>query len=74
VPEIRVKRRRIGTNENGIVRCRAMPKNEVCGREFVQDRAAHSRRFRMLLVLDELMTIRGALAHIRAGNGLAAIS
>ena len=53
VPQKRVKRRRIGTGENGIVRRRAMRRNEVWGMDFVQDRTADGRPFRMLVVLDE---------------------
>jgi transposase InsO family protein len=49
----RRKRRRIGTGENGIKRRRATRKNEVCGMDFVQDRTADGRPFRMLVVLDE---------------------
>jgi transposase InsO family protein len=53
VPQKRVKCRRIGTGENGIVRRRATRKNEVWGMDFVQDRTADGRPFRMLVVLDE---------------------
>jgi transposase InsO family protein len=53
VPQKRVKRRRIGTGENGIKRRRASMKNEVWGMDFVQDRTADGRPFRMLVVLDE---------------------
>jgi len=53
VPQKRVKRRRIGAGENGIVRRRATRKNEVWGMDFVQDRTADGRPFRMLVVLDE---------------------
>lgn len=53
VPQKRVKRRRIGTGENGIVRRRATRKNEVWGMDFVQDRTVDGRPFRMLVVLDE---------------------
>ena len=82
VPGKRVKRRRIGTGENGIVRRRAMRRNEVWGMDFVQDRTADGRPFRMLVVLDEdivavldeLTEIRGAPAHIRADNGPEMIS
>ena len=98
-PEKRVKRRRIGTGENGIVCRRATRKNEVWGMDFVQDRTADGRPFRMLVVLDEytreclaievhrnlrgedivavldeLTTIRGAPAHVRADNGPEMIS
>jgi len=53
VPQKRMKRRRIGTGENGIVRRRATRKNEVWGMDFVQDRTVDGRPFRMLVVLDE---------------------
>jgi putative transposase len=53
VPQRRVKRRRIGTGENGIVRRRATRRNEVWGVDFVQDRTADGRPFRGLVVLDE---------------------
>jgi len=53
VPQRRRKRRRIGTGENGIVRRRATARNEVWGMDFVQDRTADARPFRMLSVLDE---------------------
>jgi len=53
VPQKRVKRRRIGTGENGIVRRRATRKNKVWGMDFVQDRTADGRPFRVLVVLDE---------------------
>jgi transposase InsO family protein len=53
VPQKRVKRRRIGTGENGIKRRRASMRNEVWGMDFVQDRTADGRPFRMLVVLDE---------------------
>jgi transposase InsO family protein len=52
-PQKRAKRRRIGTGENGIKRRRASMKNEVWGMDFVQDRTADGRPFRMLVVLDE---------------------
>ena len=74
VPQKRVKRRWIGTGENGIVRRRATRKNEVWGMDFVQDRTADGRPFRMLVVLDELTAIRGAPAHVRADNGPEMIS
>lgn len=53
VPQKRVKRRRIGAGENGIVRRRASMKDEVWGMDFIQDRTADGRPFRMLVVLDE---------------------
>lgn len=53
VPQKRVKRTRIGTGQNGIKRRRASMKNEVWGMDFVQDRTADGRPFRMLVVLDE---------------------
>ncbi len=53
VPQKRVKRRRIGTGENGIKRRRASMRNEVGGIDFEQDRTADGRPFRMLVVLDE---------------------
>jgi len=53
VPQKRVKRRRIGTGENGIKRRRSSMRNEVWGMDFVQDRTADGRPFRMLVVLDE---------------------
>jgi transposase InsO family protein len=53
VSQKRLKRRRIGTGENGIVRRRATQKNEAWGMDFVQDRMADGRPFRMLVVLDE---------------------
>ncbi len=53
VPQKRVKRRRIGTGENGVKRRQASMKNEVWGMDFVQDRTADGRPFRMLVVLDE---------------------
>lgn len=53
VPQKRVKRRRIGTGLNGIVRRRATRKNEVWGMDFIQDRTADGRPFRLLVVLDE---------------------
>jgi hypothetical protein len=43
VPQKRVKRRRIGTGENGIKRRRASMRNEVWGMDFVQDRTAGVR-------------------------------
>jgi len=49
----RRKRRRIGTGENGIVRRRATRRNQVWGMDFVQDRTADGRPFRMLVVLNE---------------------
>ncbi len=74
VPQKRVKRRRIGTGENGIKRRRASMRDEVWGMDFVQDRTADGRPFRMLVVLDELTAIRGAPAHLRADNGPEMIS
>ena len=53
VPEKRVKRRRIGTGENGIVRRRATRRNEVWYVDFVQDWTADGRPPRLLVVLDE---------------------
>jgi putative transposase len=53
VPQKRVKRRRIGTSENGIVRRRATRRNEVWGVDFVQDWPADGRPLWMLVVLDE---------------------
>jgi len=55
VPGKRMKRRRIGTGENGIVRRRATRRNEVWGMDFVQDWTADGRPLRMLVVLDEYM-------------------
>jgi putative transposase len=49
----RVKRRRIRTSENGIKRRQASMKHEVWGIDFVQNRSADGRPFRMLVVLDE---------------------
>jgi transposase InsO family protein len=71
VPQRRVKRRRIGTGENGIVRRRATRRNEVWGMDFVQDRTVDGRPFRMLVVLDEYT--RECLAievhrHLRGGQ------
>ena len=74
VPQKRVKRRRIGTGENGIVRRRATRRNEVWGMDFVQDWTADGRPLRMLVVLDELTAIRGAPVHLRADNGPEMIS
>jgi putative transposase len=53
IPQKRMKRIRIGTGQNGIKRCRASMRNEVWGMDFVQDRTADGRPFRMLVVLDE---------------------
>ncbi len=53
VPQKRVKRRRIGTGANGIVRRRATRRNEVWGMDFVQHWTADGRPLRMLVVLDE---------------------
>ncbi|MEY4005933.1 MAG: hypothetical protein RLZZ221_2029 [Verrucomicrobiota bacterium] len=53
VPQQRRKRRRIGTGENGIKRRHATRRNQVWGMDFVQDRTADGRPFRMLVVLDE---------------------
>ena len=53
VRQKRVKRRRIGTGENGIVRRPATRRNEVWGMDFVQDWTADGRPLRMLVVLDE---------------------
>lgn len=94
VPQKRVKRRRIGHGLNGIVRRRATMKDEVWGMDFIQDRTADGRPFRVLvvldehtreclalevrrtvrgedivMVLDELMAIRYAPAHVRSDNG-----
>jgi hypothetical protein len=44
VPQMRRKRRRIGTGENGIARRRAAGKDEVWGMDFVNDRTADSPR------------------------------
>jgi DNA-binding transcriptional MerR regulator len=66
VPQKRVKRRRIGTDEDGIKRRRASIKNDVWGMDFVQDRTADGRPFRMLVVLDEYT--RECLAIDRARN------
>jgi transposase InsO family protein len=52
VPQKRVIRRRIGAGENGIVRRRATMKDQVWGMDFIQDRTADGRPFRMLVVLD----------------------
>ncbi len=56
----RVKRRRTGAGENGIKRRRASMMNEVWGMDFVQDRTADGRPFRMLGLLDGYT--RGCLA------------
>jgi putative transposase len=74
VPQKYLKRRRIGTGENGIVRRGATRKNEVWGMDFVQDRTTGGRPCRMLVVLDELTAIRGAPMHILADNGPEMIS
>jgi hypothetical protein len=57
VPQKPMKRRRIGTGENGITRRRASMKNAVWGIDLVQDRIADGRIVRMLVVLDELTSI-----------------
>jgi transposase InsO family protein len=53
VPQKRVKRRRIGTGDNGIKRRQASMKNEVRGRDFVQEWTADCRPFGMLVMRDE---------------------
>jgi len=53
VPQIRRKRRRIGSVEFGITRKRATRKNEVWGMDFIHDRTADGRPLKMLVVLDE---------------------
>ncbi len=49
----RIKRRRIGTGESGIKCRRASMKNEAWVMDFVQDRTADGRPFRMLVAPDE---------------------
>jgi transposase InsO family protein len=53
VPQRRRKRRRIGTCERGIMRRKAMMKNEVWGLDFIHDTTVGGRSLKMLVVLDE---------------------
>jgi putative transposase len=69
VPQPRRKRWRIGTGENGIMRRGATARNEVWGMDFVQDRIADARPFRMLSVLDEHARERLVLKVVRHFRG-----
>ncbi len=76
MPQKRVKRRRIGTGENWIKRRRASIKNEGWGMDFVQDRTADVRPFRMMVVLDEYTRECPAIEvarHFRGGDIVAVL-
>jgi putative transposase len=66
VPQKRMKHRRIGTDENGIKHRRVSMRDDVWGKDFVQDRTADGRPFPMLVVLDDYT--RECLAIEVAGN------
>ena len=53
MPQIRRKKRRIGSAESGILRKQSTRKNEVWGLDFIFDRTADGRPIKMLVVLDE---------------------
>ena len=53
VPQKRRKRRRLGTSEAGIVRRKAIMKNEVWGMDFIHDHTSDGRTLKMLVVVDE---------------------
>jgi putative transposase len=61
VPQKRVKRGRICKGEYGIARRRAIRSNEVWRMDFVQDRTADGRPFRMLVALYEYTRERLAI-------------
>lgn len=53
VPQKRVKKRRLGMSDNGIVRRRAMRMNEVWSIDFIFDRTTNGRSIKWLSVIDE---------------------
>ena len=53
VPQIRRKKRRIGSAESGILRKQSTRKNEVWGLDFIFDRTSNGIPIKMLVVLDE---------------------
>jgi transposase InsO family protein len=68
VPQKRVKCRRIGHGLNDIVRRRATMKNQVWGMDFIQDRTADGRPFRLLRFSPILCHSQGELfCFIRPG-------
>jgi transposase InsO family protein len=53
VPQKRHKRRRLGTSDNGILRQRALRKNQVWAWDFIFDRTANGRSLKWLSIVDE---------------------
>jgi putative transposase len=53
VPVKRVKKRRLGTSENGITRRRAVGKDDVWSIDFIFDRTENGRSLKWLSVIDE---------------------
>jgi putative transposase len=53
VPHKRVKKRRLGTSENGISRRKAAGKNHVWAFDFIFDRTSNGRSIKWLSVVDE---------------------
>lgn len=53
VPQKRVKKRRLGTSENGISRRKAAGKNDVWAFDFIFDRTSNGRSIKWLSVVDE---------------------
>lgn len=53
VPQKQVKKRRLGSSENGIVRQRACHKDQVWAVDFIFDRTANGRSLKWLSIVDE---------------------
>jgi len=53
VPQKQPKRRRLWLNDGSCVRLRSTHRNHVCSYDFVADRTADGRSFRMLVIVDE---------------------
>lgn len=53
VPVKRVKKRRLGTSENGIIRRRAVGQDDVWSLDFIFDRTENGRSLKWLSVIDE---------------------
>jgi len=73
VPQKQVKKRRLGTSDNGIVRQRATKMNEVWTIDFIFDRTQDGRSMKYLTVLDEFTRECPELVVHRSMNAKAVI-
>jgi transposase InsO family protein len=53
VPQKKVKKRRLGTSEGGVMRRRAERPNHVWSLDFIYDRTSNGRQVKILSVIDE---------------------